>query len=131
MSPYALYRPPLAAGEHHTVPPGKRGESTYRPLPSYTKLSVTAVSTFSNSSALHFCVSSRFNTWTTRAVTAPCTVLVYRYWTLAVSKTATRNARATSLIYDHTKNDTNKYKNQLNKLWNEVGMEVLKSTQTR
>ena len=24
-----------------------------------------------------------------------------------------------------------KYKNQLNKLWNEVGMEVLKSTQTR
>ena len=42
-SPYTLYRQPLAAGQHHTVPPGNRGELTYRPLPSYTKHFVTAV----------------------------------------------------------------------------------------
>ena len=45
-SPYALYRRPLAAGEHHSVPPGKLGESTYRPLPSYTKLSVSTFSMY-------------------------------------------------------------------------------------
>ena len=42
-SPYTLYRRPSAAGQRHTVPPGNRGESTYKSLPSYTKLSVTAV----------------------------------------------------------------------------------------
>ena len=41
----------------HTVPPGNRSEPTYRSLPSYTKHSATAVSTFTSSSVLHFCVS--------------------------------------------------------------------------
>ena len=51
---YTLYRRPSAAGQHHTMPPGKmRGESTHRSLPSYTNLSVSAVSTISSSSALH------------------------------------------------------------------------------
>ena len=52
---------------------------------------------------------------------------MHDYWTLTISKVAVRNARATSLIYHHSKNDTSKYKNPLNKLWNEVGRdEVLK-----
>ena len=31
-SPYTLYRRPLAAGQHHTVPPGNRGQLNYNSL---------------------------------------------------------------------------------------------------
>ena len=66
-SPDALYRRPLAAGQHHTVPPGNSGEHTYKTLPSYTQHSVTAVSKLSSSSVLHFCVSASSNTRTIRS----------------------------------------------------------------
>ena len=39
-SPYMLYRRPLAAGQRHSVPPGNRGEHSYRSLPSYTNTSL-------------------------------------------------------------------------------------------
>ena len=41
---------------------------------------------------------------------------------------ATRIMYLRNMIGNHTKNKANKYKNQLNKLWNKVGMDVPKST---
>ena len=91
--PYALYRRPLAAAQHHTVPSGNWDEHRYKTLLSYAQHSVAAVSKLSSSSALHFCVSASFNTWTTRS-----SILHWYCTSKATPTTAVRSCSLSPLL---------------------------------
>ena len=68
-SPFTLYRRPLAAGWHHTVPRGNHDKLTYESLPSYTHS--TPLQLFLRFLVVllctSFCVSTSFHTRTTQS----------------------------------------------------------------